>query len=141
MDPASLRPGEVTGGDPHGRGRRYLLLVLFWLVLLLILILGRKLGLERKVVVVAALLWSLVTPIFGALVAYLTSALLLVPFLGPLLVKLITLPIFLLVNGAAFLLSFLGLRGGRASRVLQARIVAAIFTAGVLLGYLLGKAF
>jgi hypothetical protein len=145
-DPA--RPVEFPGAEdgpepvtPAGRARRHRRFLLFWTVLLLLVGLGYALKLDRHLVAALAILWGLVTPIFTAAFAFLVGILGATPILGPVLVKVITLPIVLLIQGLAFIASLVGVKLGHGRKVFEARVAATILLIGVVIGYILGKLF
>jgi hypothetical protein len=115
--------------------------ILFWAVLFLMVIFGYRLGLDRHVVAALAIAWGLGTQIFAAVFALVLGWLAAMPFLGPVLVKVITLPIVLLLNGLAFLASLVGVKIGHKRRVFESRVAATILLVGILIGYVLGKLF
>jgi hypothetical protein len=63
------------------------------------------------------------------------------PIAGPIIVKVLTWPLFLLINGAAFFTSLVGINIGKGRQVFEARVAATILMTGVLIGFLLGKLF
>ncbi len=144
-------PGPAVPERPRGKGRaldrlRHALkrnrrFILFWLVLFLLVIFGYRLGLDRHVLAALAIAWGLATQIFVAAFAMMIGWLATMPFLGPVLVKVITLPIVLLLNGLAFLASMVGIKFGHKKRVFEARVAATLLMVGILIGYVLGKLF
>lgn len=121
--------------------QKYKVAILLWVVLFLILAVGYALDLDKQVLAALAVIWGLGTQIFAAAFAFLISYLGAVPFLGPLVVKIITLPIFILINGLAFIASLVGVKMGHKRAVFESKVAATILMIGILIGYILGKIF
>ncbi len=116
-------------------------IVLLWVVLVLIIVLGWRLHVDNHIVYALAILWGLGTQIFSVTFAALLSSLGAAPLVGPFLVKIITLPLFLLINGLAFFASLVGLKMGHKRTVFESRLAATILMIGILIGYIIGKIF
>ncbi len=115
--------------------------VIFWSILALMLAIGWAFHLDNHILAAMAILWGLGTQIFVAAFALLVSTLGTVPVLGPLVVKVITLPVVLTINGMAFIASLVGVKIGHKRRVFESRVAATILVFGILIGYILGKVF
>ncbi len=144
----SGQPVEFPGADagpepatPAGRSRRHRRFFLLWAILLLLVVLGYSLNVDHHLLAALAILWGLVTPIFTAAFTFLVGALGATPILGPVLVKVITLPIVLLIQGLAFIASLVGVKLGHGRKVFEARVAATILLIGMVVGYILGKLF
>jgi hypothetical protein len=116
-------------------------IVLFWAVLVLIVVIGWRLHVDNHIVYALVILWGLGTQIFSVAFAALVSFLGATPLVGPFVVKIITLPLFLLINGLAFIASMVGLKMGHKRTVFEARLAATILMIGILIGYIIGKVF
>jgi len=103
------------------------------------------LGLRRhwkgSVIAAGAVLWGMATHIFGVAFALVLGWVGMFPIAGPIIIKLLTWPLFLLINGAAFFTSLVGINIGKGRQVFEARVAASILMTGVLIGFLLGKLF
>lgn len=121
----------------RGNGRQ----ILFWLVLVAFVAIGLQRHWKGSVIAAGAVLWGLVTHIFGVVFAAALAWIGVFPIAGPIIVKLLTWPLFLLINGAAFFTSLVGVNIGKGRQVFEARVAATILMTGVLIGFLLGKLF
>jgi len=113
----------------------YLRVVILWLTIAVIVIAGIELGIDEKVIGIAVAVFGVATHAFTSLLALIA----LVPFLGPLLVKILTLPFFWILNGVGYWLSILAIKRGYAKEVVNYRVLTFAFLLGTLLGYVLGK--
>ena len=62
-----------------------------------------------------------------------------IPYIGPIVAKVIVWPFFITVNGVAYLvtLTFIRIRGVK--EVANARLLTTVFLVGILLGFILGR--
>lgn len=115
--------------------------IVFWLVLVAFVGLGLQLHWKGSVIAAGAVLWGLLTHIFGVAFALVLGWIGAVPFAGPIIIKALTWPLFLLINGAAFFTSLIGVNIGKGRQVFEARVAATLLMVGVLIGFILGKVF
>ena len=121
----------------QGNGRQ----ILFWIALFAFVALGLQRHWKGSVIAAGVMLWGMMTHIFGVVFALLLGWVGAMPIAGPIIIKLLTWPLFLLINGAAFFTSLVGINIGKKRQVFEARVAATILMAGVLIGFLLGKLF
>ena len=88
-----------------------------------------------KLLALLTLIAGFITNGFVAL-ATLTA---LIPVVGPLLVKLLSLPIFYLFNGLGYFLSLLAIKKGYGTEVVSYRLITIMFLVGVVIGYIIGN--
>jgi hypothetical protein len=137
----SEAPRKSHAARLHGHLRENLLQTLFWLVLVAFVAIGVHMHWKGSVIAAGAVLWGILTHIFGVVFAALITWVGAFPIAGPIIVKVLTWPLFLLMNGAAFFTSLVGVNIGKGRQVLDARIAATILMTGVLIGFILGKVF
>ncbi len=88
-----------------------------------------------KVLALITLIAGFITNGFVAL-ATLTA---LIPVVGPLLVKLLSLPIFYLFNSLGYFLSLLAIKKGYGTEIVSYRLITIMFLVGVVIGYVIGN--
>ena len=96
---------------------------------------GLHFQVDLKVLALLTLIAGFITNGFVAL-ATLTA---LIPVVGPLLVKLLSLPIFYLFNGLGYFLSLLAIKKGYGTEVVSYRLITIMFLVGVVIGYVIGN--
>ncbi len=134
--------GDEAGGrnDAADAGLKFfeqhpkLRVVLIWTGILGGAFLAFHLGLDKPATAGTLVLVAMATKAFAGLVALVA----LIPVIGPPLATLLTLPFFFLLNGLAYLVTFVALRRGYKLTVVSARIVAAAVVVGFILGFLVG---
>ena len=109
--------------------------ILAWIVIAGLVILGIELGIDKTVIGFAVLIVGLVGEAFAALGAWV----MLVPLVGPLIVKVLALPFFWLLNGIGYLASIVAIKKGYAKDVVNYRVLTITLLIGVTIGYILGK--
>jgi len=135
VDSPALSRRERLRDFWRGNGRQ----ILFWLILVGFVALGLRRHWKGSVIAAGVVLWGLLTHIFGFVFALLIGWVGAFPIAGPIIIKLLTWPLFLLINGAAFFTSLVGVNIGKGRQVFEARVAATILMTGVLIGFLLGK--
>jgi hypothetical protein len=108
--------------------------ILIWSAITAAALLALHFGLDKPATAGVLVLVAMATKAFAGLVALVA----LVPLIGPPLATLLTLPVFFLINGIAYLVTFVALRRGYKLTVVSARLVAAAVVVGFVLGFLVG---
>jgi len=62
-----------------------------------------------------------------------------IPYIGPLVAKVIVWPFFITINGVAYLLTLFFIRIRGFKEVTNARVLTAVFLIGILVGFILGR--
>lgn len=96
---------------------------------------GLYFNVDAKVLALFALVAGFVTNGFVAL-ATLVS---LIPVVGPLLVKVLSIPVFYLFNALGYLLSVLAIKKGYGTEVVSYRVLTIILLVGIVIGYIIGN--
>jgi len=93
------------------------------------------LGLDKKVIAVIVVLFTLVSQAFIGLLQIIS----LVPVIGPLIAKVLALPIYWILNSLGYFLSIVAIKKGHHKSVVQYRVLTIAFLIGVLFGFVLGQ--
>ena len=92
-------------------------------------------GIDEKLIVLTAFILSVFTEVFvgvGALIAA-------IPIIGPMIVKLITIPIFWVFNAMGTLISGIAIKKGYATEMARGRILTLALLVGIIIGYIIGN--
>ena len=111
--------------------------ILLWIVIIFMVILGLSFHVDKKVLGVVIIFISIITQAFAGLL----NIIVLIPFIGPILAKLLALPLFWLFNSLGYFASLVAIRKGYKKQVLNYRILTLVLLTGIVLGYILGKIF
>ena len=91
-------------------------------------------NLDVRAIAIITLLLGYVTNIFVGL----TTLVGLVPIIGPLIVKVFTIPFFWLLNGMGYFTSAYAIKKGYGRDIVSHRLITIILLTGIVLGYILG---
>lgn len=103
-------------------------------VLVALVWLGFRLNVDDRVIVGGVLLFGLLSSLF----AWVIGVLGLIPFVGPLIVKVLAIPIIWLLNALGYLVSFIAIKRGYSKDVLTYRGLTIALIVGIIIGFILG---
>ena len=109
--------------------------LLLWLLACAIIVLALYYGIDKKIIVFAAFIIGVFTELFvgiGALVAA-------IPLIGPMIIKIISIPIFWILNALGTLVSGIAIKKGYATELAKGRIMTLALLIGMIIGYIIGN--
>ncbi len=109
--------------------------ILIWVIIALMIIVGIYLDVDKTVLGGVVVIFGLITQAFIGLVGLIS----LVPFIGPIVAKVLALPVFWLINSLGYFVSIIAIRKGYSKTVMNYRILTVVLLIGVVIGYILGK--
>ena len=110
--------------------------IMVWTLVVAVIIVSLYHGIDEKIVVFVTIVLGIFTQIFAGLGALIAM----IPFFGPLIVKVITIPIFYLLNAMGWVVSGVAIKKGYANELAKSRTVTLAVLIGIILGYILGHA-
>ena len=110
-------------------------LILVWGLIILAVCIGQYLGLDKRIMTFGVVIFGILTEAF----VWILGIIGLVPVIGPIIVKVVTLPIIWLINGFAYVITLLALKKGAKIDILKSRALVISFIAGIIFGFILGK--
>tara|TARA_B100000749_G_C18283955_1_gene405550 strand:+ start:272 stop:649 length:378 start_codon:yes stop_codon:yes gene_type:complete len=108
--------------------------LLVWPILLCGIIIALKMGIDEKAVVFFTLLLGLFTQVFSGLGALIA----LIPWIGPFIIKVFTIPFFWILNALGYFVSVLAIKKGYTKEVASSRVLTVALLTGIVVGYVLG---
>jgi hypothetical protein len=111
------------------------IMVPIWVVLVGLLLLGYHYHWEPRIVGGGVLLLAILSNAF----VWLAATVGLVPFIGPLLVKVLALPIIWLLNAIGYMIAIVAVRRGYSRDVLTYRGLTIALIVGIVIGFIIGK--
>ena len=108
--------------------------ILAWALILVIIIIALKMEVDGKIVVFVTLILGFFTQIFagfGALIA-------MVPWVGPFIIKVFTIPFFWLLNAMGYFVSIIAIKKGYSKQLTRSRVLTVALLFGIIIGYILG---
>ena len=109
--------------------------LLLWILAFAIIGLALYYGIDKKVIVFTAFIIGIFTELFvgiGALVAA-------IPLIGPMIIKIISIPIFWILNALGTLVSGIAIKKGYATELAKGRIMTLALLIGMIIGYIIGN--
>ena len=92
-------------------------------------------GIDKKLIVLTAFIIGVFTEIFtgiGVLVAA-------IPVVGPMIIKIVSIPIFWILNALGTLVSGIAIKKGYATELAKGRIMTLALLIGMIIGYIIGN--
>ena len=92
-------------------------------------------GIDKKLIVFTAFISGVFTEIFtgiGVLVAA-------IPVVGPMIIKIVSIPIFWVLNALGTLISGIAIKRGYATELAKGRIMTLALLIGMIIGYIVGN--
>tara|TARA_B100000315_G_C14046066_1_gene349709 strand:+ start:177 stop:482 length:306 start_codon:yes stop_codon:yes gene_type:complete len=89
---------------------------------------------DIRAITIITLLLGYITNVFTGLVALIG----LIPIIGPLIVKIFTIPFFWFINSFGFFTSAYAMKKGYGSDIIRHRVITLALLIGIILGYILG---
>ena len=113
--------------------------ILFWSILFSLigaaLVYGPEYGINQRIVVFITLVLGILTQVFTGI----TSLIALIPFFGPFILKVISIPIFYILNAVGWVVSGIAIKKGYANELSKSRTVTLALLIGIIIGYILGN--
>lgn len=130
---ASGQIEENSSGAPWWRNWK--VMVPLWLIICVLVWLGFHYKVDRGVIAGSVIVIGLISNAF----AWLLGIIAIVPLVGPLIVKVLSVGFIWLINGVGYLVSFIAIRRGYAKDVLTYRGLTIAVIIGIVIGYVMGK--
>ena len=113
--------------------------ILFWIILFSLIatafIYGPEYGINQKFVVFTTVILGIFTQVFAGI----TSLVALIPFFGPFIIKVISIPIFYILNAVGWIVSGIAIKKGYVNELSKSRTVTLALLIGIIIGYILGN--
>lgn len=110
---------------------------IIWSILAIFVITGILIGWDKKAIAFVAILFGLVSQAFLGLI----NLIALVPLIGPLIAKVLALPIYWILNGLGYFVSLIAIKKGYSKDVVNYRVLTVVFLIGVAVGFIIGHLF
>jgi hypothetical protein len=107
---------------------------IIWLILTVIVIVGVLIGWDKKAIAFVAIVFGLVSQAFIGLI----NLIALIPVIGPLVAKVLALPIYWILNGLGYFVSLIAIKKGYSKDVVNYRVLTIVFLVGVAVGFIIG---
>ena len=109
--------------------------ILFWIFLAVVVAFAINYGIDKKLIVFSAFIISVFTEAFVGFSALIAA----VPIVGPMIIKIVTIPVFWVFNAMGTLVSGLAIKKGYATELARGRILTLALLIGMTIGYIIGN--
>ena len=113
--------------------------ILVWIILVISLSLaffyGKQYGINQRIIILVTLALGTFTQIFSGI----TSLIALIPFFGPFILKVISIPIFYILNAMGWVVSAVAIKKGYVNELSKSRTITLALLVGIIIGYILGN--
>ena len=109
--------------------------IIFWILLTIAFIFSTNYGIDKKIIVFIAFVISVFTEVFVGLSALVAT----IPIVGPMIIKIVTIPVFWIFNAMGTLVSGLAIKKGYATELARGRVLTLALLVGTILGYIIGN--
>ena len=113
--------------------------IIVWIILLMALSLaffyGKQYGINQRIIILLTLALGTFTQIFSGI----TSLIALIPFFGPFILKVISIPIFYILNAMGWVVSAVAIKKGYVNELSKSRTITLALLVGIIIGYILGN--
>ena len=109
--------------------------IVIWMIAVGLIFTASYYGIDKKIIVFTAFIIGVFTEIFtgiGVLVAA-------IPVVGPMIIKIVSIPIFWILNALGTLVSGIAIKRGYATELAKGRIMTLALLIGMIIGYIIGN--
>ncbi|MBU0711886.1 hypothetical protein KJ762_05870 [bacterium] len=114
------------------RNRR---IITTWLIIIVAITLGLYLNIDKDIIAVSVVIFGIIANAFAGIAGIIAM----VPFVGPLIIKVLSLPVFWLLNAMGYYISVIAIKKGYGRDVVSYRMVTVIFLVGFAVGFIIAK--
>ena len=113
--------------------------IVLWIFLFFIIYLafsyGKQYNINERIIILATLVLGVFTQIFTGI----TSLIAIIPFFGPFILKVVSIPIFYFLNALGWVVSAIAIKKGYVNELSRSRTVTFALLVGIIIGYILGN--
>ena len=114
---------------------KIVLWILLFTIIYLAFLYGKQYGINERIIILATLVLGVFTQIFTGI----TSLIAIIPFFGPFILKVVTIPVFYFLNALGWVVSAIAIKKGYVNELSRSRTVTFALLVGIIIGYILGN--
>ena len=115
--------------------KNYKFHILLWILIGVAVIVALQYGVDEKIVVFTTLILGIFTQVFAGLGALIAM----IPIIGPILIKVVTIPFFWMINALGHGVSIVAIKKGYSNELVKSRVLTIALLIGIVLGYIMGN--
>ena len=109
--------------------------IIIWVFVTLIISTAIIYGIDKKLIVFTAFIFGVFTEIFAGLGVIVAA----IPLIGPMIIKIVSVPFFWILNALGTLVSGIAIKKGYATELARGRIMTLALLIGMVIGYIIGN--
>ncbi len=109
--------------------------ILTWVLLVTFVIISIHYNVDKSVIGGSVVIFGIISQAFIGLINIIG----LVPLVGPIIAKILALPLFWLINALGYFISIVAIKKGYTKDVVNYRILTVVLLVGIVIGFILGK--
>ena len=109
--------------------------IVIWMIAGCLIFAASYYGIDKKLIVFTAFIVGVFTEIFTG-IGILVAA---IPVVGPMIIKIVSIPIFWILNALGTLVSGIAIKKGYATELAKGRIMTLALLIGMIIGYIIGN--
>ena len=109
--------------------------ILTWIAIAGIFCLAFYFGIDKNILLFIVFIIGVVTEIFAGLGVLIAA----IPIIGPMIIKVISIPFFLILNALGTLISGIAIKKGYTAEFAKGRIITLALLIGIIIGYIIGN--
>ena len=114
---------------------KIVLWILLFTIIYLAFLYGKQYGINERIIILATLVLGIFTQIFAGI----TSLIAIIPFFGPFILKVISIPVFYFLNALGWVVSAIAIKKGYVNELSKSRTLTLALLVGITIGYILGN--
>ena len=115
--------------------KRYKFHIFLWVLIGVAVAVALQYGVDEKIVVFSTLILGIFTQVFAGLGALIAM----IPIIGPILIKVVTIPFFWMINALGHGVSIVAIKKGYSNELVKSRVLTIALLIGIVLGYIMGN--
>ena len=115
--------------------KNYKFHIFLWILIGVSVVVALQYGVDEKIVVFTTLILGIFTQVFAGLGALIAM----IPIIGPILIKIITIPFFWMINALGHGVSIVAIKKGYTNELVKSRVLTIALLIGIVLGYIMGN--
>ena len=115
--------------------KHYKFHILLWVLIGVAVVVALEYGVDEKIVVFTTLVLGIFTQVFAGLGALIAM----IPIIGPILIKVVTIPFFWMINALGHGVSIVAIKKGYTNELVKSRVLTIALLIGIVLGYIMGN--
>ena len=115
--------------------KRYKFHIFLWVLIGVAVAVALQYGVDEKIVVFSTLVLGIFTQVFAGLGALIAM----IPIIGPILIKVVTIPFFWMINAVGHGVSIVAIKKGYTNELVKSRVLTIALLNGIVLGYIMGN--